>query len=276
MLQTLSEVDAAAAGELATRAIKDDHPLVRAAATDALMGNPNTGQSANLLAEALDDPLRLVRTSAARNLMQFPPDQQPASSGPRLRQVVLEWIDGIKNDSDRAGAHLTLAVMAEQEGRQQAAIEHYRDAIRVEPGVTGPRTNLAALMERNLTSHATVAGSAGDAESPIVKEISQLRKTELQLLARDVKLLPQAAAIQYRYGLGLYVDGQKELALEHLLKAAELEPGNFEYVQAVTLLLKALERWEPATQWARKLIELAPPGDATARHILTEIEQHKK
>lgn len=276
LLQTLGEVDVAAAGEAAARAIKDPHPLVRAAAADALMGDPNRGQSANLLAELLDDPRRLVRTSAARNLMQFPPEQQPASSAPRLRQVVLEWIEGVKNDSDRAGAHLTLAVMAEQEGRQQAAIEHYRDAIRVEPGVTGPRTNLAALLERNLTSHSTVAGSASDNDSPIVKEISQLRKAELELLKRDVKLLPQAAAIQYRYGLGLYVDGQKELALEHLLKAAELEPTSFEYVQAVTLLLKALERWDEATRWAHKLIDLSPPGDLTARHILNEIEKHIK
>lgn len=275
-LQTLSEVDAAKAGELAAEAIKDDHPLVRAAATDALVGHPITGQATNLLADALDDPRRLVRTSAARNLMQFPPDQQPASSGPRLRQVVLEWIDGLKNDADRAGAHLTLAVMAEQEGRAQAAIEHYRDAIRVEPGVTGPRTNLAALLERNLTSHATVAGSAEDADSPIVQEISQLRKAELQLLARDVKLLPQAAAIQYRYGLGLYVDGQKELALEHLLKAAEIEPSNYEFVQAVTLLLKALERWDEATKWAHRLVELGGPGDESARSVLNEIQQHKK
>ena len=273
-LQTLSEVDAQAAAEMAVHTIDDAHPLVRAAATDALIGHPNTGTAANLLADSLDDPLRLVRTAAARNLLQFPPSAQPPSAGPRLREVVGEWIEGLSNDSDRAGAHLTLAVMAEQQGRQQAAAAHYRDAIRVEPAVTGPRTNLAALLEGNLTRHANLAGGEVDTQSPIFQEIQELRKTELQLLARDVKLLPQAAPIQYRYGLALYVDGQKDLALEHLLKAAELEPSNFEYVQAVTLLLKALARWDEAEQWAGKLIKLAPPEDPGARQILSEILQH--
>lgn len=271
-LQTLSDVDAASAGQVALQAITDEHPLVRAAAADALIGHNNVGQSANLLASALRDPRRVVRSAAARNLLMFPEDQQPVSSAPLLRRVVSEWIEGLKNDSDRSGAHLALAVMAEQQGRQQAAIEHYRDAIRVEPSVAGPRTNLAALLESNLTQHAALSGESGNANSPIVQEISALRKADLKLLARDVRLLPQAAAIHYRYGLGLYVDGQKELALAQLVEAAELEGTNYEYVQGVTLFLKAQQQWEEAANWAQKLIDIAP-NDPSPRRILNEIQR---
>jgi tetratricopeptide (TPR) repeat protein len=271
LLQTLSEVDPALAGKFATRLITDAHPLVRAAACDALPGNPTRGQAANLLANALDDDLRLVRTAAARNLLQFSPQEQPTSSGPKLRQAVSELVEGLKYDSDRAGAHLSLAVMAEQEGRQQTAIEHYRDAIRVEPGVTGARTNLAALLERNLNQ----PGSAprDQANSPITQEIDQLRKAELNLLARDVSLLPQAAGLQYQYGLALYLNGQKEAALEHLTKAAQLEANNYQYIQALTLLLKSLMRWDEAADWCRKLLDLAPADDPGPQAIMREIEQ---
>lgn len=271
-LQTLSEVDAKLAGQLASRLVDDAHPLVRAAACDALLAAPGVGQNANLLARALHDPVRVVRTAAARNMLQLPPEQHPASSGPRLRQVVSELIDGVRHDNDRAGAHLTLAVLAEQEGRQQAAIEHYRDAIRVEPAVTGARSNLASMLERNLNSQPTHLRSS-DTANPIANEISELRKTELELLARDVRLLPQAASLQYRYGLALYVDGQHEQALEQLMKAAELEPKSFEYVQGVTLMLKSLKRWDAATEWAEKLLKLAPADDPSARNILNEIQQ---
>ena len=39
------------------------------------------------------------------------------------------------------------------------------------------------------------------------QEAAQLRREELELLARDARLLPRNAAIQYRYGLSLYLNG---------------------------------------------------------------------
>lgn len=266
-LQTLSEVNGVSAGDVALELMKDPHPLVRAAACDALLGSADLGRGLDALGKALDDPIRLVRTAAARNLLQVPTEQHPSSIAPRLRAVSEELSDGMLNDADRAGAHLTLAVMAEQQGRQQAAIGHYRDAIRVEPGVTGARTNLAALLERNLNQ--TNNGSS----SPILDEIRELRQTELQLLARDVKLLPSAASLQYRFGLALYVDGQKEQALQALVRAAELEPSSYEYVQAVTLMHKANQNWPQATEWCQRLIKLAPNAmQQSAQAILKEIE----
>ena len=269
-LQTLSEVDGAAGGQSAIKLIDDPHPLVRAAACDAILGSSELGPGLDALGRALNDPIRLVRTAAARNLLQIPTEQHPSSIAPRLRAVSDELADGLAHDADRAGAHLTLAVMAEQQGRQQAAIGHYRDAIRVEPGVTGARTNLAALLERNMEQ------SASATDSPIFQEIRELRKTELTLLARDVKLLPSAASLQYRYGLALYVDGQKTAAMEALSKAAELEPSSYEYVQAVTLMHKANENWDQAAQWCDRLIKLAPSGlQASAQAIRKEIENRK-
>ncbi len=273
LLQTLSDVDAQAAGKLAIEMLREPHPLTRAAACEAILGNPQPGAAASLLAMMLGDKSALVRTAAARSLLQIPTDQHPTSIGPKLQQAVRELVAGIETDNDRAGAHLSLAVMAEQEGRMQSAIESYRQAIRVEPNVTGARTNLVALLERNLNSRP--AGSVDEATTrKLQAEISELRATELKLLARDVNLLPQAASIQYRYGLALYVDGQKDKALTHLLRAGELEPSNYEYVQAITLMYKSMRNWEEATRWAQKLIELAPPDNPDPAAIMREIDAH--
>ncbi len=109
------------------------------------------------------------------------------------------------------------------------------------------------MLERNLASSQQVNPS-------VTEEIQQLRKEELKLLARDTKLLPSAASLQYRYGLALYIDGQKEAALSALMKAAELEPNSYEYVQAVTLMHKSNKSWPEAEAWCERLLKLAPPA----------------
>ncbi len=150
-------------------------------------------------------------------------------------------------------AHLTLGVLAEQQGRDQQAIRHYQTAIAVEPTVTGPRTNLAALLERN-NSRTTVAPGE---PNPLRTEINRLRHEELVLLRRDAELLPDAASIQYRYGLALYIDGQFQAAGEHLVRAAELAPAQPSFAQAAAMLFESQRQWSDAIKWGEKALELS-------------------
>ncbi len=91
LLQTLSDVDAQAAGKLAIEMLREPHPLTRAAACEAILGNPQPGAAASLLAMMLGDKSALVRTAAARSLLQIPTDQHPTSIGPKLQQAVRDW-----------------------------------------------------------------------------------------------------------------------------------------------------------------------------------------
>lgn len=268
-LQTLLEVDSAAAASAAAEALKDDHPLVRSVAAGVLGGSSTPSLSVTLLERALQDPVRIVRTEAARNLLDYPRQMWSSGSGAALRNALQELEEGLQYNNDRAGAHLALGILAEQQGRNQQAIQHYQTAIAVEPSVTGPRTNLAALLERQLSSRA--ASSSGE-PSPLQEEISRLRKAELPLLERDVKLLPEGAALQYRYGLALYLDGQHEKALEHLVIAAELDQANASFAQAVAMLYESLERWEPALEWGQAALRRSS-GEPSSRLLLDRIRQ---
>ncbi len=250
-LQVLAQVAPEAAGQEAARLISDEHPLVRASAASALLGSESQSRAASLLEFALADSVRCVRTEAARSMLELPQSAWPESAGSKLRAALNELEQGMLFSNDRAGAHLALGIWAEQQGRNQQAIEHYQDAVAIEPSVAGPRTNLAALLERN----ASLQGQApAEAVSPLRDEISRLRKEELPLLKRDVQLLPTAPQIQYRYGLALYVDGQKKVAAEHLVKAAELGPQQAEYAQAAAMSLESIENWSEALHWARETV----------------------
>ncbi len=272
-LEVLSQLDPAAGAAAAGQAITDDHPLVRSTAATVLLGSPQPARSIALLEQALSDPVRSVRTAAARSLVEYPVNLHSGTSPARLRQVLDELIEGIEVNNDRAGAHMELALLASLAGREQQAIAHYEMAIAVEPSATGARTNLAALLDENLRLRASQNPTLDQA--PLRQEIDRLRKAELPLLARDAGLLPEAPALQYRYGLALYLDGQHAAALKCLVKAAELESADSSYAQAAAMLCEKLERWPDALHWAQQAVDRAPQSLA-AQQILQRIEQEPK
>lgn len=246
-LQVLFDVSPQAASEEAAKLAGDEHPLVRTASMNAIGGGESTSATATVLEFALDDPIRSVRVEAARNLLDLPRDAWSQDCRSKFVAALTELEEGMQCNNDRAGAHLALGIFAEQQGRNQQAIEHYQKAILVETNVTGPRTNLAALLERNLNSQPNPESKTALA---LKLEILRLRQEELPLLKRDIDLLPTAAGIRYRYGLALYTDGQKELAATHLVRAAELEATRSDFAQAAAMALESAQRWEQALIWA--------------------------
>ena len=126
--------------------------------------------------------------------------------------------------------------------RPQEAIRYYRDAIHVQPDVSGPRSNLASLLEQ-----------MGDREGA-----TKLRLEELDLLRRDTEIAPNLASVHYRYGLSLYLNGKLNEAAIELKQACELDAENFEFRMALTLLYERLRQWDQAMNSLGVLRELQP------------------
>ncbi len=155
------------AAPLATKLLSHRDPRVRAVAVrcaEALA----PAQLVEELAPRLRDPVRLVRRETADLLASVPRRSLKLEDQKALRRATEELIEGYLVNADQSGAHLALGVLAERQGRSPAAIEAYLTAIRVQPSVTGPRSNLAQLLERQ--------GDLGTA--------TRLRQEELVLLAR--------------------------------------------------------------------------------------------
>lgn len=226
-------------------AIKDDHPMVRAQAIRALAaeahGDGGLRRLSRSLGPMLDDPSRLVRTTAARTLATTRAFQVLRGDRPtRFDQVLAEIREGLKATSDRSGAHMDWALLCEATGRIREAIEAYKTAIRVEPGTVGPRSNLAALMDSLLQAQIAAGEATPERVAEIRQSIAQLRREELPLLARDASLVPDHAPLQYRLGLAYYLNGEMQRAVEHLQRAVDLEPDNEEFATALRLLREKL------------------------------------
>jgi len=294
----------------ATEALRDPDPLIRLAAVglwepylpsvDDVLDRDEAGRAAlavelrSLLAPLwplLEDPARAVRVEVASLLARVPAallveitDGQQRST---LQHVVQEWMATLEVYNDRAGAHLALGVYNEARGDEDAAEKAYALALRVEPRTVGPRSNLAALLERRrnrlqqqvqraILERDRAALSSLTAEIGKLQErIETLRREELSLLERDARLAPDNVDVLYRYGLALYLNGQEEKAAEVLERGAERAPDATRFHYALALLYQKRQQLDLAIRHAERLTQL-DPGHEPYRLLLEELRKQQQ
>ncbi len=237
----------------------------------------------------LDYHLRSVRIEAARVLSRVPSDMLPhLATGPQrttLERVREEYRRGLSAQSERAGAHMGLGILAENLGNDDEAERQYRTAIRLEPNTSGLRSQLGLLLERLADDDAREAASLADTDPSRAKEVfdrslernaesDRLRKEELPLLARDAHAVPDSGAVQYAYACSLYINGHQAEAEEALKKARDLLPYSENPVLMLALLYQQQQKWPEAIQCTQRLLELAPTNPQYDA-LLTEIRRQR-
>lgn len=232
----LARVDPARSMQLGMKLLDDEDPQVRTAAVMVMEAAP-LKERLQALAPLLSDKVRSVRIEAAQLLADVAPGALKASDEELRDNALAEYRRGLAQNSDLAMSHMGLAILAERQRDATSAVEAYRNAIRVQPGVTGPRSNLAALFESLAGNVPPQSQQARNA----MAEVNRLRAEELELLARDAQLAPDSGAIQYRYGLALYLAGKISDARKALLRATQLEPANEQFATALRLLDEKLQ-----------------------------------
>jgi tetratricopeptide (TPR) repeat protein len=209
-------------------------PQVRSSAISVFL-NTGPATAKRFLLPLLKDDSRLVRESATRVLLSAAYGEMNAQERSQVDLAVKEVEQSIMVASDRGGSHMNWGMICEQQGRLDEAIAAYETAMRLEPAMTGPRTNLTSVMERSMQQ------APPQLQSQLTLRIKELRAEEMVLLGRDAKLAPANPDIQYRYGLSLYLNGKYDESLRYLQRAVELAPDNPQFQLAVRLLMEKLE-----------------------------------
>jgi len=259
--------------------LRDRDPQVRSVAV-GLAPRFSGDRRVTDLGGLLDDSRRLVRSEAARVLSDIPEHRLNTRLRPLFATALQEYEDGLRLENDRVGAHLMLGVLHENQRQWEDARRDYERALRLDPTVTGPRAHLADLLERNVRSADQADSSAtggvvagGDVRTrQILRRVSQLRREELGLYARDASLLPNNAGLQYRWGSSLYLNGQVKEATTVLERAVELAPRNPQYVLFLTLIYQKQQRFQEAVVSVDKLVRLRP-GNPSYLQLQRELRQ---
>ncbi|HVT29428.1 MAG TPA: multiheme c-type cytochrome [Lacipirellulaceae bacterium] len=250
-------------GSIAVRrdALRDSDPLVRLAAVRVL---PDSDQQRLVLdlASVINDPIRTVRIATATRLAQLPRSTLTDSQRKDFEKAMVEFRKSQGLSLDHAGAHLMLATFDRQQGRLKDAVDHLFNAIKLEPYLSGPRGELASLLEANKADP---------------DEIRRLRADEAELVERDSKLAPENAEIFYRLGLLRYKLGQTLQADDAFRAACDKAPNNYDYRMALTLLQEYRygqtgkdHDFQAAVESLKKLRDINP-ADPRARLILERL-----
>jgi tetratricopeptide (TPR) repeat protein len=192
------------------KSLGDSSPLVRRAAIGTLEWLP-AGERGEWLAPLLSDPVRSVRSEAARLLADVPLAPSQVKS---FELALGEYEAQLRLHADRAEARSELAHLRRRQGREEEAAEQLEAAIRLD-ALYQP-----AYLESADMHHS--AGREGQAEA---------------VLRQGLAARPQAALLHYSLALSLVRQQRMGEAIDHLKQAQELSPGDPRFAYALALAL---------------------------------------
>jgi predicted CXXCH cytochrome family protein len=247
-------------------ALHNQDPLIRLTAVRVLPSDNVELLTADL-ASMLKDPLRSVRIMAVARLAHLPIDKLTDSQRQAFEKAMVEFRDSEVLSLDHAGAHLSLASLDRYQGHIDQAIEHLTAAIKLEPYLAGPRSELASLMQEH----------NGDPA-----EIRRLHTEEADLMERDSTLAPDSADIFYHLGLLRYTLDDFDKAEAAFQKACEKAPRNYDYRMALALMQEKrydqtgdVKDFETAARSLKVLHDMSH-DDPRAQQILMRLIETRK
>jgi predicted CXXCH cytochrome family protein len=266
-------------------ALQDKDPLVRATAARGLEHAPPEQRLA-AVAPLLSDPIRAVRSEAARVLASVPAAQFNAAQRAAFDEALAEYEATQIANSDWPAAHLNLAVLQTLQGRPDLAEQSYRTAVALDRDFLPARVNLANLYNalgrnqdaertlREAIEHAPDEGELHYSLGLLLAEEQRLEDASLAL-GEAARLLPERTRVHYNYGLALQRLGRREQAESELLVAHRLQKTDPNVLQALVAFYAQQRQWDRAYPYAKRLVSLYPnaPGP---RQMLMQIEALQK
>ncbi|MBS0210731.1 MAG: tetratricopeptide repeat protein [Planctomycetes bacterium] len=260
------------------KALTDRDPLVRATAVQTfdMAGATSPEQQAELrrrLMPLLGDPIRLVRTEAAKVLTHVQRGQMTADQARQLDAALAELRAGLQATNDDAGPHMIEATVYFNQGQLEKARDEYKLAIML------ARNGLQAGQSRmQLATVEHALGNNAEAErlfrevikiepryseawynlGLVIAENESRLSDATEALRQAAQLSPNVGRVQYNLGLALQKLGRTGEAEQALTRACTLEPQVSAYLYATAVLYAQLEKWREAAIYAKRLLDLEP------------------
>jgi tetratricopeptide (TPR) repeat protein len=228
----------------------DTAPIVRRAAVDSLSGTPQALR-AQLLRPLLDDPVKGVRTAAARLLADISTSQWDSRSQSRMAKVLEEYIALQSFNADRPESYNNLGTLYMDQRDWPKAEAALKKAIAIDATLAVSSLNLADLyreLQREDEAQTLLLGvlrqDPKHAAAHHALGLFRLRQGKirdaLSSLAQAVRLAPENPRFAYVYALALESNGQAPQAVAVLKKSLAHHPNELDSVRALVSFCRRL------------------------------------
>ena len=275
----------------AVAGLEDPDELIRAVSVRSLQ-YLEPDQLHRRLTPMLDDPVRAVRTEAARLLTQIPLRVFSSDERAAFDRALDEYMEGQQYVGDQAAAHLNMAVVHTNLARDEMdrAQQAYQQEIRLDPPAAGKARDKYLRTVRRVTDKALQAYRQALRINPqfVPAKINLAmlydqrgEKSEAERQFRKIlQIEPELADIHYSLGLLLAEDESRLAeAAESLSAAAKLSPDNPRIHYNLGLAYQRLERPVDAEKGLKRALELSasdPVDCLVALAILYSQQKHVK
>jgi tetratricopeptide (TPR) repeat protein len=258
------------------RALADEEALLRHTALTSL--NVSTAAAyVELVTPLLFDPVKAVRIEAASQLAGVPEDMLEPYQRERLGETLAEYRETMSYSLDFAFAGHNLGNLYARTGDAVQAERYYRAAIEVDDLFYPAKINLGMLYNssgRNQEAERLFREVLeADPAQYEVAYLLGLLLAELDRIEEAVEYLglasdglPARSRAYYNYGLALQAVGRQREAETALLKAASLEPQNYDFLFALADHYVERQEWRRALAMADRMIA-AQPGNRLGSDI---------
>jgi tetratricopeptide (TPR) repeat protein len=166
------------------------------------------------------------------------------------------WQDNVEKSPQKDRPHNNLGLALNDRGRSEEAIEHYLQALRINPESAEVHNNLGlALNDQGRTKEA------------IAHYLQALR------------INPESAEVHNNLGIVLYKQGRSEEAIEHYLQALRIKPDYDEAHNNLAISLVHIGNIERAIAHFRKSLHINPDfvtAKNNLKKVLMLMEKQKK
>jgi len=262
------------------RLLAEPDPLVRFGALRALDStDPQT--RFRLAWPLLADPVRTVRTEAARVLALIPAQRLMPQDRDLLDSVVEEYLASQRVNAERPESYLNIGLVELDRGNAEAAERAYRAALRLAPDFAPAWANLADLFrargmdeEGARVLHRGLQAASEQATLHHALGLLEIRRGNsaeaVAALAEAARLAPEQVRYRYVYAIALHSMGESARAVEELNHALQQAPYDDNLLLALSTINRDRGEWDEALRYARELTRLYPQ-QASYRELEAQI-----
>jgi len=261
--------------ETALQLLQSDDSLLRLSAIRALEFLPRQ-QLLTILRPHLQDPSAAVRLEIARLLASLPLQRIDAASAAALKPLFEEYLQVMRSNADMPEVQVQLGIYFTAIMDFAAAETAYIRALQLNPQAIAALFNLADLYR--------LLGREDEARKLLLQAMSIIpdqsgaphalglletragnRELALEYLARAAELEQAGTRHRYVYAIALHDSGQVAEAIDQLKVTLRAAPQNREVLLALVSYCRDSGRLAEARRYAAKLLALSPNDPNTQR-----------